>query len=136
MDRHAARRTALELLYQHEFAPDNVDEALAERELGTQRRFVEGLVNGVREHLQAIDALLAPRTVGWRYARLTAVDRSILRLGAYELLFSGETPAEVVLNEAVELSREYGSDQAPSFVNGILDRLWKERRPANGPPSR
>jgi N utilization substance protein B len=135
MDRHSARRIVLELLYQHEFSPELVDEALAERSSGDQQAFIAGRVEGVRRHLEQLDGLLAPRTQGWRYERLAAVDRAILRLGAYELLLAGDVPPEVVLDEAVELCKAYGSERCGTFVNGILARLWKERSPALTDPA-
>jgi len=127
MDRRRARQIVLELLYQRELVGDLPEDAFAARALGAHREFVEGRVCGVIERMEELDRLLAPRTRNWRYERLGVTDRNILRLGAYELLFAPEIPPEVAIDEAVELCKAFGTDPAPSFVNGILDRLWKER---------
>ena len=72
--------------------------------------------------------MLAERTIGWRFERLALLDRNILRLGVYELLHCDDVPPEVAIDEAVELAKMYGTEQARSFVNGILDRIWKEHK--------
>jgi len=82
-----------------------------------------GLFDGIAANLDAIDRQLADAAENWRLPRMAAVDRNILRMGAYELLFTPETPPSVALNEAIELARRYGSADSPSFVNGVLDRL-------------
>ncbi|UCF09730.1 MAG: transcription antitermination factor NusB [Candidatus Bipolaricaulota bacterium] len=139
MDRHEAREFVLGLLYQRELTDDdNAETALQEADLGEQRSFAESLYRGVRQRLSELDRLLSTRTHGWRYERLSIVDRNILRLAAFELLFLDEIPAEVAIDEAVELCKSYGTDRSPTFVNGILDRLWKEQNARDGdedPPS-
>src|SRR5207253_6745076 len=85
--------------------------------------FSLGLLDGVVANAAAIDAKLTEAAENWRLARMAVVDRNVLRLGAYELLFSPQTPANVVLNEAIELARRYGSANSPAFVNGVLDRI-------------
>jgi len=127
MDRHSARRVVLELLYEREFSPEAGESVLQGKHFGDQAGFVRERFAGVVQHLEALDAMLAPRTRGWRYERISLVDRNILRLGAYELLFAGDLPAEAALDEAVELCKAYGTERCSGFVNGILDRLWKER---------
>ncbi len=69
--------------------------------------------------------MIGKRTVGWRFERLAFMDRNILRLGTYELLHLPEVPPEVAIDEAVELCKKYGTENAQAFVNGILDRIWK-----------
>lgn len=91
------------------------------------RAFAWELVSGVSEWGPALDEMIAERARNWRLSRMAAVDRNILRLGAYELAHT-DTPAAVVLDEAVELARRYGSDASPAFVNGILDALAKQLR--------
>jgi N utilization substance protein B len=85
--------------------------------------FCLGLYDGVLTHLTEIDARLAEAAENWRLPRMATVDRNVLRLGAYELLFAPDTPAGVALDEAIELARRYGSAESGAFVNGILDRL-------------
>lgn len=84
---------------------------------------------GVAQHRQQLDELIASYTRGWALERLQTVDRNILRLALYELLHT-QTPAEVVINEAVELAKRFGAEQSAAFVNGLLDRAWKSLKTA------
>lgn len=86
------------------------------------RGFAYQLVTEVRAQLDSLDAPIREQSNNWRIERMAIVDRNILRLGAYELLHT-ETPLPIVLNEAVDLARRFGSDPSPAFVNGILDAL-------------
>ena len=95
------------------------------------REFAWILVSETCDHASSLDELIAARASNWRVSRMAAVDRNILRLGAYELAYT-DTPAAVVLNEAVELARRYGSDTSPAFVNGILDALAQDVREGKG----
>jgi N utilization substance protein B len=81
------------------------------------------LVRGVHEHAQRIDELLAAHSQGWSLDRMPAVDRNILRIGAYELLWSDGVPPGVAISEAVVLARDLSTDASPAFVNGLLARL-------------
>ena len=86
------------------------------------RAFAKELVISVSDHLEALDAEISQHARNWRVARMAAVDRNILRVAAFELVHT-QTPIGVVLDEAVELARRFGSDASPAFVNGILDAL-------------
>ena len=92
------------------------------------REFANRLVRGTIERVAEIDGLLAQRAQNWRVDRMAVIDRLILRLGAYELLGEPDTPAKVVINEAIELARAYTGDEAVGFVNGILDAIRKDLR--------
>jgi len=81
------------------------------------------LVRGVQAHREQIDELLATYAEGWTLDRMPAVDRNILRIGAYELLWADDVPDGVAINEAVELAKDLSTDSSPSFVNGLLARL-------------
>lgn len=87
------------------------------------------LVEGYAEHADRIDELLATYAVGWTLDRMPVVDRSVLRLGAYELIWGDETPDAVVIDEAVQLAKQFSTDESPSFVNGLLGRL-KDLKPS------
>jgi N utilization substance protein B len=87
------------------------------------RAFAERLVAGVREHQKELDALIGSHATNWKVSRMQVVDRNILRLGAYELLWLDEVPAKVTVNEAIELAKSFGDDDAAKFVNGILDKV-------------
>jgi N utilization substance protein B len=120
------------LLYQRDLNP-GVDRATIERFCRDRLHdselapFCLGLFDGVVSHADEIDRQLAGAAENWRLPRMAAVDRNILRLGAYELLFTPDTPPSVILNEAIELARRYGSADSPAFVNGVLDRLRASR---------
>jgi len=87
------------------------------------------LVEGYAEHAKRIDELIAQYSVGWTLDRMPVVDRNILRLGAHELIWADETPDAVVLDEMVQLAKEFSTDESPSFVNGLLGRL-KDLKPS------
>jgi len=126
MQRTEAREFVLSALYQIEFVPASLEEMLEETDPGDQREYIEHVFNGIVERRDALDEMLAERTVGWKFQRLAAIDRNILRIGLYELLYFDEIPAEVAMDEAVELAKRFGTEHAQSFVNGILDAIWKE----------
>ena len=93
------------------------------------RAFAESLVRGVESHLGAVDRRIQERCPNWKVARLGAVERAVLRLGVYELVFAPETtPPAVAINEAVDLAKFFGSLQAGSFVNGVLDAVARRER--------
>jgi N utilization substance protein B len=95
------------------------------------RAFAVELVSGVAERLAELDAQIAARAQHWRVERMAAVDRNVLRIATYELL-TGDTPLEVVIDEAVELARRFGGEGSPAFVNGILDAVARAVRGAAG----
>ncbi|MCS6914827.1 MAG: transcription antitermination factor NusB [Myxococcales bacterium] len=113
---------ALELYYQHLYGDEERDEVLSEE----GRRFTAQLVSGVRQDLTTLDELIAHSSRNWRLERMNWVDRNLLRLAAWELRSLPETPAKVVLNEAIEMAKRYGTTDSSAFVNGVLDRLLSE----------
>jgi N utilization substance protein B len=90
------------------------------------------LVRGVISHLPEIDAQVAQQAEHWRLERMAAVDRNILRLALYELMFTPDTPPAVVIDEAVELAKRYGSEHSGPFVNGLLDGFLHRQAEATG----
>jgi N utilization substance protein B len=132
--RSRAREVALQLLFQRDHNP-HVDRPSIERfvhdrlhEAGLQH-FALDLYDGVLAHQETIDQRLAAAADNWRLVRMAGVDRNILRLGAHELLHDAVLPANVALDEAIELARRYGSADSPAFVNGVLDRLRQDAQP-------
>lgn len=126
--RRKAREAVLRCLYRWEFLKLPPEELLAEVDLPQEAQdFARSLLFGVLAHRDKIDPIIEERAHGWGLDRLPLVDRNILRLGLYELLFT-ETPPEVVIDEAVELAKAYGTERAPAVINAILDRVWKEGR--------
>ena len=137
--RSRAREVALQSLYQGELnALDPRDRTrfhkgrLKSAELVA---FADALVDGVRDHQGEIDSLLDARSTNWRLSRMAATDRAVLRIAAFELLHT-DTPGPVVVDEAIELARRYGSQDSPTFVAGILGAILDGRggrsRPAAG----
>lgn len=128
--RSRAREVALQLLFQHDLNA-GADRTAAERFARERLRDASSeayclrLVDDVRARATAIDAHLAAAAENWRPARMAAVDRNVLRIGTAELtLADNAVPAAVVIDEAIELARRFGSAESPAFVNGVLDRVW------------
>jgi N utilization substance protein B len=132
--RHAARRFAVQALYALEMNPETTPLEAVERALealgdrAADREFVEALVAGAWERRAELDETIQRYSRRWKLQRMDRVDKSVLRLAAHELLHRPETPAPVILDESVELAKEFGSDDSPAFVNGILDRIAHECR--------
>ena len=89
--------------------------------------FATSLVDGVREHRREIDDLIREAARNWELERMAAVDRNALRLGCYELLHGDDIPMKVAINEAIELAKRFSTEASGAFVNGILDRIRKDR---------
>lgn len=125
--RSRAREVALQVLFQDDLNPGqnpaHADEFLRRRLRNDELvRFGRSLVAGVRRNRPELDDLLSRTADNWSLDRMAATDRNILRLGAFEILFS-DTPGRVAINEAVELAKRYGTAHSAQFVNGILDRF-------------
>jgi transcription antitermination protein NusB len=97
--------------------------------------FTQALIDGVHEHQTRIDTMISEVAENWRLDRMAAIDRNILRLGAYEMLFRPEVPAKVAINEALELAKRYSTAQSSRFVNGILDRMLQSQIQQPSPPA-
>ena len=129
--RSRAREVALQLLYEDDLNPTH---NLAASDRYLQRRlhgdpelvqFAQSLVSGVRRNRPELDKLLTDRADNWTLQRMAVTDRNILRLGAFEILYT-ETPNRVAINEAVELAKRFGARRSAQFVNGVLDRVLQE----------
>jgi transcription antitermination protein NusB len=120
--RRAARRTALFVLYQW----DVTGEPLASLYEGEIDPFAHELAEAVAAHAEELDRAITEASEGWTADRLGALERNILRIGVHELQ-TGDVPVEVAINEAVELTKRYATDEAARLVNGILGRIAKER---------
>jgi N utilization substance protein B len=128
--RTRARKRALDILYAAEMRGEDavaaLDAAAAEGE-GPSNTYTVTLVRGVTEHRERIDELLGQYAQGWSLGRMPAVDRNALRIGAFELLYSDEIPDAVAVTEAVALVRSLSTDDSPSFVNGVLGAMLRDR---------
>jgi len=126
--RSKSREIALQVLYQIDMGEGDAEEAFnlfwdhftPSQDL---KDFSQLIVQGVHHHIEEIDAIIEHYSEHWRLKRMTIVDRNILRSAIYELLFCADVPTKVVLNEAVELGKKFGSNKSGSFVNGILDKV-------------
>lgn len=90
------------------------------------KQFAETLVNGVLDRLEEIDAIITRVVENYKISRIDTVDRNLLRISIYELLFVDSVPDAVVINEAIEIAKDFGTTQSASFINGVLDRVRKE----------
>jgi len=128
--RSKARKRALDILFESEQRGLPTLELLTERQsLGEQPvpQYAADLVRGVASHSERIDALISWNLVDWTLERMPAVDRNVLRLGVYELLWADDVPDGVAISEAVALAEDLSTDASPSFVNGVLARLKAEK---------
>jgi N utilization substance protein B len=130
--RSRAREVALQLLFQFDLNPQvarGVQEQFVRERLhdADGERFCLALVDGVQATRATIDQTLTQIAENWRLPRMAAVDRNVLRIGTYELLQTPETPVTAAINEAIELARRFGSKDSPAFVNGLLDRIARQR---------
>lgn len=135
MSRRQARELALQLLFQADLGKASVDDVLesaqAERP-GEEWPFIVELCAGVSETRPELDAIIAAHLTGWTLERMASIDRVLLRMAIYEMRSMG-TPASVVINEAVELAKKYGTEDSARFINGILGAIHREA--LAGPPS-
>lgn len=138
--RSRARELALQFLFQLDFQDADyraeldafLDEELrgsgaTEDAVMETKVFSREVVDGVVEHREAIDALLDKAAANWELDRMAAVDRNALRIGCYELVFDGNVPPKVAINEAIELGKRFSTAQSGAFINGILDRIRKDQ---------
>ena len=124
--RSKARKRALDILFEAEARSEPVPGLLAERIAAADppvSEYAAELVRGVHEHAELIDDLLTTHSQGWALERMPAVDRNILRIGVYELLWQDQVPDAVAISEAVTLAADLSTDDSPAFVNGLLGRL-------------
>jgi len=121
--RRSMRRQAVMILYQQDLLGLSPIEAFERGGGPSPGAYAESLVTGVDAHKEEIDSLIRPHLSGWKLERLGVLERAIMRLATYELLWERDVPAAVVINEAVELAKRYCSDEAAALVNGVLGTL-------------
>jgi len=130
--RQQARMAVVSLLYAYDLGNGNTSEhsseILEEKKIrNKQKDFALTLYEGVMEHLEAVDKAITTHLKDWDFERLGAIERATLRLAAYEILFS-ELDSAVVINEAVEITKAFGTEQSPKFINGVLDAIAKDKK--------
>lgn len=145
-NRHLGRIIALQTLYEDEFRRDcnDLDVDIADvlkrnisryADMVDDRLFIEQLIAGITAHQADIDAMLQPIAPEWPIAEIARMDRIVLRIGAYELVFGDGVPPKVVINEAVELAKAFGGENSSKFVNGVLGTLLRQREDASEQPA-
>jgi len=130
--RHRARELALQIIFQLDVGQEDLKETLKtfwflHRHPREIKEFANRLVEGTRENLKAIDEKIAHYAKHWEIKRMAVVDRNILRLGAYEILYCPDIPIKVSLNEALELAKKFSTEKSSQFVNALLDRIAHEK---------
>ncbi|MCM8797435.1 MAG: transcription antitermination factor NusB [Candidatus Omnitrophica bacterium] len=133
--RTQAREFALQILYQIDITGDDHEASLrnfwqehCEEDMAKEMKdFTAQLVNGVMENISAIDKKISSYATNWQLERMAVVDRNVLRIGCFELVYREDIPPKVAINEAVELAKKYSGPEAGKFVNAILDKIKKEK---------
>ena len=129
--RHQARMAVVSLLYAFDLGNGNIaehtDEILEEMKIrNKQRDFALTLYEGVMQNIVSVDEAIVKHLKDWDFERLGAIERATLRLATYEILY-GELDSAVVINEAVEITKAFGTEQSPKFINGVLDAISKDK---------
>jgi transcription antitermination protein NusB len=129
--RRSSRELALKFLYQFELNQGDLNEQITlflERNPSQEavENFMKDLVVSLFNKLKEVDEVIQKYSDHWVLDRMTVIDRNILRMGTCELLFGFSTPPKVVINEAIDIAKKYGNEDSPEFINGILDKIYKE----------
>jgi len=132
--RTKARECALKILYAIDITKGDIEERIKDFWENNEtvnheiHEFTEYLVNGTTKNQKLIDSVITKYAANWQLQRMAAIDRNILRMAAFELLFAAEIPPKVSINEAIEIAKRYGDKDSGKFVNGILDKINKTER--------
>ena len=125
-----AREAVIQTLYAREMGNDQAveqfNEILKDKKVkGSKAEFAKKLLDGILQHLDKIDDIIKDHLIDWDFDRLDKIDKQILRVGIYEILYT-DTPYQIVINEAIKIAKNFSEDKAKSFINGILDKVAKE----------
>ncbi len=128
--RRKARELALQMLYQHDLSGNPPDAILStfedlQKSKPSTREFATRIFKGTVEHQEAIDQMIVQQADNWRLSRMAVVDRNIIRMSIYEFLHEQDTPKLVVIDEAIEIAKKFGTQKSSQFINGILDGILK-----------
>ena len=137
MSRTRSRELALQCLYQYDLRGEDARESAMDQLAGADpeaREYAEALIRGVRAEEPALSDRLKTLVEHWAWDRVAVLDRCILRIGAWELLHAPELPHKVAMDEAIELAKRFSTRDSGAFVNGVLDRLHRERAAPAAPP--
>lgn len=128
--RRKARELALQMLYQYDLsgnAPDAITATFEELQKSkpNTREFAMKILQGTVDNLEKIDEMIAAQADNWRLSRMAVVDRNIIRMSVYEFLYENDTPKLVIIDEAIEIAKKFGTQKSSQFINGILDGILK-----------
>lgn len=128
--RRKARELALQMLYQHDLSGNSPDTIVStfedlQKSKANTREFATKIFKGTLEHLEKIDEMIVAQADNWRLSRMAVVDRNIIRMSIYELLHEQDTPKLVIIDEAIEIAKKFGTQKSSQFINGILDGILK-----------
>jgi transcription antitermination factor NusB len=130
--RTTARECALKILYRIEISSESVESSIndfwpRENHSGEIMDFANNLVKGIYKNLQEINSMISKYADNWEIKRIAVIDKNIIRMGIFELLFMPDIPPKVSINEAIELAKKYGDVDSGKFVNGVLDKIREEQ---------
>ena len=128
--RRKARELALQMLYQHDLSGNAADAIIGtfedlQKSKANTREFAERIFRGTLDHLAEIDQMIVAQADNWRLERMAVVDRNIIRMSVYEFLHETDTPKLVIIDEAIEIAKKFGTQKSSQFINGILDGILK-----------
>lgn len=129
--RRKARELALQMLYQHDVSgnvPDTIISTFEDlqKSKANTREFAERVFKGTVENMGKIDDMIQAQADNWRLSRMAVVDRNIIRMSVYEFLHEDDTPKLVIIDEAIEIAKKFGTQKSSQFINGILDGILKK----------
>jgi N utilization substance protein B len=128
--RRKARELALQMLYQHDLSGNTPDTILStfedlQKSKPNTREFATKIFKGTVDNLEKIDEMIVQQAENWRLSRMAVVDRNIIRMSIYEFLHEEDTPKLVIIDEAIEIAKKFGTQKSSQFINGILDGILK-----------
>ena len=128
--RRKARELALQMLFQRDMSGNPAEQIIEtfeelQKSKPNTREFATKIFHGTVEHMTAIDEMIQNQAENWRLSRMAAVDRNIIRMSVYEFLHEDDTPKLVIIDEAIEIAKKYGTQKSSQFINGILDGILK-----------
>lgn len=135
MNRHLSRMITMQTLYEHEFRPNSVLTEIQKRNIEEYKNdvdesFVNFLINGVMQNADSINNEIVKSAPEWPIEQISLIDKSILRIAIFELLYSVNVPPKVAINEAVELSKQFGGENSSKFINGVLGTVYDNNEKA------
>ena len=128
--RRKARELALQMLFQHDMSGNAPDQIIAtfeelQKSKPNTREFATRIFQGTVNHISELDDMIQNQAENWRLSRMAAVDRNIIRMSVYEFMHEDDTPKLVIIDEAIEIAKKYGTQKSSQFINGILDGILK-----------